>query len=198
MDGNKVGDVLFAHFGFKEFLTRDIPPDMMGELTKLMGIRDSGFRRNIKVGQYISDIEGFRYTPKPGLTVMMTVTRPEDRRRPRRFRFVDDTPAPPKHSYNVAVIEDKETTLSYDVVLIESEDSWAVFCPALRGCVSQGESEAEALENIQEAMTGWLKGEARDVELNILTLLDEYNEAGYPAKRAKVSVHRIRADASVY
>ena len=88
--------------------------------------------------------------------------------------------------------------LSYDVVLVGSEEGWAVFCPALRGCVSQGDSEVEALENIQEAMTGWLKSEARDVEVEILNLLDEYNEAGYPAKRATVSVARIKANATVH
>ena len=29
---------------------------------------------------------------------------------------------------------------------------WAVWCPELPGCVSAGETEAEALENIREAI----------------------------------------------
>ena len=198
MDGKKVGDVLFAHFGFKEFLTRDIPPEVMGQLTEIMEIHDTGPGRNIKVGQYISDIEGFRYTPDSGLTVKMTVTRPENRRLPRRFRFVDATPAPPKYPYKVTVIEDSETMLTYDVVLVKSEDSWGVFCPALRGCVSQGDSEADALENIQEAISLWLKGAAIDGEHRKQQWLAEYNEAGYPAKTATVSVPRIRANATIH
>jgi predicted RNase H-like HicB family nuclease len=60
------------------------------------------------------------------------------------------------------------------VVLIESEESFAVFCPALPGCVSQGATEIEALDNIREAAALWLDaggtvsaddGSAREVEL---------------------------------
>lgn len=198
MSGKRVGEILFDQFGYKEFLTRDIPPDVMDQLTERMEIHDAGPGRKIKVGQHISELEGFQYTPESGLKVEMTVTRPENRRLPRRFRFVDATPPPPKHRHKVTAVEDPETTYSYDVVLVESEEGWAVFCPALRGCVSQGDSEAEALENIQEAMIGWLKGEARDVEVEILNLLDEYNEAGCPAKRATVSVARMKANATVH
>jgi predicted RNase H-like HicB family nuclease len=32
-------------------------------------------------------------------------------------------------------------------------------CPALPGCVSQGRDEAEALDNIREAIEGWLLAE---------------------------------------
>lgn len=34
---------------------------------------------------------------------------------------------------------------------------WAVWCPELPGCVSAGETEAEALENIREAITLYLE-----------------------------------------
>ena len=30
MDGREVVEILFAEFGFNEFLTRRIPPDVMG------------------------------------------------------------------------------------------------------------------------------------------------------------------------
>ncbi len=198
MEGTKVVEALFAQFGEAEFMTRNIPPDVMDKLAELIGIDGKGPGRNIKVGQYISDSRGLQYTLESGQQVKITVTRPEKSRRPLRFRLADATSMPPKHPYKVTAVEDPETILTYDVLLVESEDSWAALCPALPGCVSQGESEADALENIREAMTGWLKGEARDVELNILNLLDEYNEAGYPAKRAKVSVARIKADASIH
>jgi len=34
---------------------------------------------------------------------------------------------------------------------------WAVWCPELPGCVSAGETEAEALENIREAIALYLQ-----------------------------------------
>ena len=49
-----------------------------------------------------------------------------------------------------------ERSLVYDVILEPSEDGgYTVYVPALRGCVSQGETEDEALENIQDAILTW-------------------------------------------
>ena len=42
--------------------------------------------------------------------------------------------------------------MHYAVVLIESEEGFAVGCPALKGCWSQGATKAEALENIRSAI----------------------------------------------
>jgi predicted RNase H-like HicB family nuclease len=48
----------------------------------------------------------------------------------------------------------------FHVVLEKAEDGWIVAeCPALPGCVSQGKDEKEALENIKEAITAWIKTE---------------------------------------
>lgn len=48
----------------------------------------------------------------------------------------------------------------FHVTLEHAEDGWVVAeCPALPGCVSQGKSEEEALENIKEAITAWLWAE---------------------------------------
>jgi predicted RNase H-like HicB family nuclease len=46
--------------------------------------------------------------------------------------------------------------MKYKVVLYESEEGYAVSCPALPGCWSQGASESEALENIQDAIHEYL------------------------------------------
>lgn len=46
--------------------------------------------------------------------------------------------------------------VTYRVVLIESEEGVAIFCPAMPGCVSQGITEVDALENIREAIALWL------------------------------------------
>ena len=80
---------------------------------------------------------------------------------------------------------------AYQVILVESGYGYAAFCPALRGCVSQGLDEAEALENITEAITGWLKAEAHDIERRTRALVDEYRAAGFPVKIDNVSTGRI-------
>jgi predicted RNase H-like HicB family nuclease len=42
---------------------------------------------------------------------------------------------------------------TFDVVVTEDEDGWFVAeVPALRGCLTQGETREEALENIKEAI----------------------------------------------
>ena len=46
--------------------------------------------------------------------------------------------------------------MKYRVVLIESDEGYAVSCPALRGCHSQGATVEKALENIKEAIRDWL------------------------------------------
>lgn len=43
--------------------------------------------------------------------------------------------------------------MKYPIILENSADGWIVaHCPTFRGCVSQGETRAEALENIREAI----------------------------------------------
>ena len=47
--------------------------------------------------------------------------------------------------------------MQYRVVMVESEEGFAVSCPALPGCHSQGATHAEALANIREAIQLWLE-----------------------------------------
>ena len=50
--------------------------------------------------------------------------------------------------------------MMFHVILEQAEDGWIVAeCPALPGCVSQGQDESEALANIKEAITAWLWAE---------------------------------------
>jgi len=42
--------------------------------------------------------------------------------------------------------------MTYRVLLIETEEGFAVGCPALPGCWSQGATRDEALENIRNAI----------------------------------------------
>jgi len=44
----------------------------------------------------------------------------------------------------------------YPVILKESEEGYAVGCPSLPGCWSQGKTEGEALDNIRVAIHEYL------------------------------------------
>ena len=46
--------------------------------------------------------------------------------------------------------------MNYKVVLHESEEGFSISCPGLPGCWSQGQTEEEALENIQAAIREYL------------------------------------------
>jgi predicted RNase H-like HicB family nuclease len=46
----------------------------------------------------------------------------------------------------------------FDVELYPGEDGfWVVECPSLPGCISQGRTQEEALENIKDAILGCLE-----------------------------------------
>jgi len=47
--------------------------------------------------------------------------------------------------------------MKYRVLLIESEEGFAVSCPALPGCWSQGRTREEALDNVRDAIRLWLE-----------------------------------------
>ncbi len=55
--------------------------------------------------------------------------------------------------------------MKYKVIVIESDEGFAVSCPALRGCHSQGSTKEEALENIKEAIREWLDAESEEKAL---------------------------------
>lgn len=71
--------------------------------------------------------------------------------------------------------------MKYPVLIQTDEEStgFIVSCPSLPGCVSQGETKQEALENIAEAIQAWIEssklagdpipapGEVLDVEVTI-------------------------------
>jgi predicted RNase H-like HicB family nuclease len=46
--------------------------------------------------------------------------------------------------------------MRYKVALQKSEEGYSVSCPGLPGCWSQGATEADALENIQDAIREYL------------------------------------------
>jgi predicted RNase H-like HicB family nuclease len=61
--------------------------------------------------------------------------------------------------------------MKFIVTIDRDEDGvWVVECPAIPGCVSQGKSRAEALDNIREAIRACLEVRAeRGLPLTIET-----------------------------
>ncbi len=50
-----------------------------------------------------------------------------------------------------------EISMKYKVNLQETSEGYAVWVPGLPGCWSQGKTEKEALENIKDALRGYLE-----------------------------------------
>jgi predicted RNase H-like HicB family nuclease len=47
--------------------------------------------------------------------------------------------------------------MKYKVNIQKTEEGYAVWCPGLPGCWSQGRTEKEAMENIKDAIKAYLK-----------------------------------------
>jgi len=68
-----------------------------------------------------------------------------------------------------------QTAMQYHIRLMQSEEGWAVSCPALPGCHSQGVTRQEAVDNIRIAIREWLDVEAEEsglqaVEEDVVTV----------------------------
>ncbi len=65
--------------------------------------------------------------------------------------------------------------MKYKVVLQRSEEGYSVSCPGLPGCLSQGQTEEEAIENIRDAIREYLEAvrdtlpeaEVREIEVPV-------------------------------
>jgi predicted RNase H-like HicB family nuclease len=56
---------------------------------------------------------------------------------------------PPQH--------EEQKPMQYKVMLEKTDEGYAVWCPGLPGCWSQGATEKEALENIKDAIKTYLE-----------------------------------------
>ena len=61
--------------------------------------------------------------------------------------------------------------MTYHVIVIESDEGFAVSCPMLRGCHSQVATKEEALDNIRIAVREWL--DAETAEKTVFEIMDE-------------------------
>jgi predicted RNase H-like HicB family nuclease len=49
---------------------------------------------------------------------------------------------------------------TFEILMEDDEGGFHVWCPALKGCHSFGQTHEQALANIREAIEGWLEGAA--------------------------------------
>ncbi|MDY6837836.1 MAG: type II toxin-antitoxin system HicB family antitoxin [Thermodesulfobacteriota bacterium] len=54
--------------------------------------------------------------------------------------------------------------MKYKIVLRKTDDGYSVSCPGLPGCWSQGETEAEAVDNIKDAILEYLAAISESVQ----------------------------------
>ena len=66
--------------------------------------------------------------------------------------------------------------MKFKVVLYESDDGVAVRCPTLPGCVTQGDTVAEALAEIQIAIREFLEAIWGEVNQDIAADMAEYGD----------------------
>ncbi len=65
--------------------------------------------------------------------------------------------------------------MTYKTILIKHDEGYTVTVPALPGCISEGTTEAEALENIKDAISEWLAYHREEgKELEVYELEDVY------------------------
>jgi predicted RNase H-like HicB family nuclease len=51
--------------------------------------------------------------------------------------------------------------MRFTAILVPGDEGWvSAMVPAMPGCVSQGRTREEALDNVREAMEGWVEVEA--------------------------------------
>ena len=69
--------------------------------------------------------------------------------------------------------------MKYRVIIELDESGWYVSqCPSLPGCISQGKTREEAIENIQDAIKGYLESLAKHNEPIPPPITEEIVEVG--------------------
>ena len=68
-------------------------------------------------------------------------------------------------------MRDQAEAMKFATIMDRDEDGmWVIECPSIPGCVSQGRTREEALENIREAIAGCLEVRAeRGLPLTVET-----------------------------
>ena len=183
----RAAEIIYSEFGLRAFRTRDISPDGIARLGRTLKVSAGDPIRNVKIGQRLSAMENKAYTLKSGVRVKMSVARPNNDRRPCRFRLVD-LAAPLRAALfgsSGAPVPAPAGAL-YDVLLVRAGVGYMASCPAFPGCHTWGRSETEALAKLRDAIARRRQDEARAAELRMQAMRDEYRTAGYAVRRTTV------------
>ena len=78
--------------------------------------------------------------------------------------------------------------MRYEVVLFKTDEGYAVTCPALPGCWSQGATRDEALENISDAISLYLDYQSEKTEARKERLIQEGKDEGLPVELHNVVI----------
>ena len=78
--------------------------------------------------------------------------------------------------------------MRYEVVLFKTDEGYAITCPALPACWSQGATSAEALENISDAIRLYLDYLSDETESRKERLIQEGKDEGLPVELHKVDI----------
>ena len=81
--------------------------------------------------------------------------------------------------------------MKFKVVLYESEEGFAVFCPSLPGCVSQGATRDEALENIQVGIREFLEAIWEETNQDIAKDVAEHEDLSVSLAEIDVDVEGV-------
>ena len=80
--------------------------------------------------------------------------------------------------------------MRYEVVLFKTEEGYAVTCPALPGCWSQGENRDDALENIADAITLYLECKLEEANERRDNLVREATEEGLQVELCDIPINQ--------
>ena len=81
--------------------------------------------------------------------------------------------------------------MKFKVVLYQTAEGFAVFCPSLPGCVSQGNTRDEALENIREGIREFLEAIWEETNQEIANDLAEHEDLAIAIAEVEVDIDGI-------
>ena len=198
MDKTKVFQLLYAEFGEENFLTSQITEETMRQLAGEIGAKDvprPDLDRLIRTK--LESMYGVAFRLQDGGPAEFDVDWSKGVEKEPRFQIVPIDVSPAKQSSweseKPVGVQYLGEEITYSVVITYAGNGFSASCPALRGCVSQGETEEEALKNIGDAIRGWLQSDTLNARRRVEAELEEELEAGFPAKVVNVKVGPIIA-----
>ena len=78
--------------------------------------------------------------------------------------------------------------MRFEVLLFKTDEGYAITCPALPACWSQGSTSAEALENISDAIRLYLDYLSEETEARKERLIQEGKDEGLPVELHNVDI----------